>query len=149
MKALKPSPIAERLLPAYAPADRLKSTDGITALIRTATEAGRNSGQRPRRSPTERWGGNQRLFSDGFLSVPTKFLRHYASLLPPLSSGEALFVLQIMTFKWESAAPFPAYKRIAKAMGVTDKMARRYARQHRAPNRFDLTGLFEALAKLP
>jgi hypothetical protein len=43
-------------------------------------------------------------------------------------------------------------------MGVTDKMARRYAQrlqkkgylirqfQYRAPNKFDLTGLFEALA---
>lgn len=70
-------------------------------------------------------------------------------------------MLQIMTFKWESAAPFPTYKRIAKAMGVTDKMVRRYAQQlqkkgylvrqfqYRAPNRFDLTGLFEALAKTP
>src|SRR4029077_20176723 len=77
------------------------------------------------RSATERWGGNQILFSDGFLIVPTKFLRRYASLNPPLTAGEALFVLQLMTFKWERAAPFPSYGSIAKAMGVTDKMARR------------------------
>jgi hypothetical protein len=110
------------------------------------------------RSATERWGGNQILFSDGFLIVPTKFLRRYASLNPPLTAGEALFALQLMTFKWERAAPFPSYRSIAKAMGVTDKMARRYAQrlqkkgylirqfQNRAPNKFDLTGLFEALA---
>jgi hypothetical protein len=110
------------------------------------------------RSVTERWGGNQILFSEGFLSVPTRFLRRYASLNPPLTTGEALFVLQLMTFKWERAAPFPSYGSIAKAMGVTDKMARRYAQrlqkkgylirqfQYRAPNKFDLTGLFEALA---
>jgi hypothetical protein len=110
------------------------------------------------RSFTERWGGNPRIFADGFLGVPTKFLRQYASLRPPLTSGEALFVLQLMTFKWESAAPYPSYQRIANAMGVTDKMARRYAQklqkkgylirlfQDRAPNKFDLTGLFKALA---
>jgi hypothetical protein len=92
--------------------------------------------------------------------VPTKFLRSYAALNPPLSSGEALFVLQLMTFKWDNAAPFPSYGRIAKTMGVTDKMARRYAQslqkkgyltrqyQKRAPNKFDLSRLFDALAEL-
>jgi transposase len=65
-----------------------------------------------------------------------------------------------MTFKWDHAAPFPSYGRIAKTMGVTDKMARRYAQslqkkgyltrqyQKRAPNKFDLTQLFDALAEL-
>ena len=96
----------------------------------------------------------------GFLSVPTKFFRCYTALKPPLTSGEALFVLQLMTFKWEDAAPFPSYGRIAKTMGVTDKMARRYAQslqrkgylvrqyQQRAPNKFDLTRLFDALAEV-
>jgi len=111
------------------------------------------------RSATERWGGNPTVFSEGFLSVPVKFLRQYAKL--QLSPGEALFVLQLMTFKWDRAAPYPSYNRIAKAMGVTDKMVRRYAQglqkkgflirqfQERAPNKFDLTGLFDALAGLP
>jgi hypothetical protein len=123
-----------------------------TALIRTNLEVGY-----PKRSATERWGGKGSLFSEGFLSVPNKFLRRYASLNPPLTPGEALFVLQLMTFKWERAAPFPTYKRVAQAMGVTDKMARRYAQglqrkgylvrqfQDRAANKFDLTGLFDAL----
>jgi predicted alpha/beta hydrolase len=63
-----------------------------------------------------------------------------------------------MTFKWDDAAPFPSYARVAKTMGVTDKMARRYAQglqrkgyltrqfQKRGPNKFDLTRLFDALA---
>jgi hypothetical protein len=114
-------------------------------------------GSHPTRSATARWGGKETLFTDGYLSVPNRFLRRYASLSPPLTAGEALFVLQLMTFKWDTAAPFPAYKKISKAMGVTDKMARRYAQglerkgylrrqfQERAPNRFDLTGLFDAL----
>lgn len=116
-------------------------------------------GLHPTRSATERWGGHPVLFSEGYLSVPNRFLRRYASLKPALTPGEALFVLQLMTFKWDNAAPFPAYGRIAKAMGVTDKMARRYAQglqkkgylvrqfQRRAPNKFDLTGLFQALAE--
>jgi len=114
-----------------------------------------------RRSATRRWGEQHtRLFREGWLSVPTKFLRSYTALNPPLTSGEALFVLQLMTFKWEDAAPFPSYGRIAKTMGVTDKMARRYAQslqrkgylmrqyQKRAPNKFDLTRLFDALAEV-
>jgi Helix-turn-helix domain len=111
------------------------------------------------RSATERWGGNGGLFKEGFLSGPNRFLRRYASLNPPLTSGEALFVLQLMTFNWDHAAPFPTYTRLARLMGVTDKMARRNAQclqkkgylirhfQKRAANKFDLTGLFEALAR--
>jgi hypothetical protein len=113
------------------------------------------------RSATARWGKQDtRLFKEGWLSVPNKFLRCYTALNPPLSSGEALFVLQLMTFKWDDAAPFPSYGRVAKTMGVTDKMARRYAQnlqkkgylvrrfQKRAPNKFDLTRLFDALAEV-
>lgn len=116
----------------------------------------------PPRSATGRWGGKSiDLFSEGWLSVPTKFLRYYAALRPPLSPGEALFVLQLMTFKWDNAAPFPSYGRIAKTMGVTDKMARRYAQslqkkgylirqyQNHAPNKFDLTRLFDAFSRVP
>lgn len=114
------------------------------------------------RSATGRWGTQSEwLFKDGWLSVPTKFLRSYAEMNPPLSPGEALFVLQLMTFKWDVAAPYPSYGRIAKTMGVTDKMVRRYAQglqkkgylirqyQSHAPNKFDLTRLFDALAKVP
>lgn len=117
-------------------------------------------GKHSTRSAAERWGGKASLFEAGFLSVPRVFLSKYASLRPhPLTSGEALFVLHLMTFKWERAAPFPAYERIARLMGVKDKMVRRHARsleqkgylrreyQHRGPNKFDLTGLFDALAK--
>jgi hypothetical protein len=113
----------------------------------------------PSRSVTVRWGGKEELFADGFLCVPHRFLRRYASLQPPLTSGEALFVLQLMTFKWEHAAPFPSYSRLAKAMGVTHKMTRRYAQQlqrkgylrrefqNQDTNKFDLAGLFQALAE--
>ncbi len=99
------------------------------------------------------------MFSVGFLVVPMKFLSHYTEL--SLSSSEAMFILQLMTFKWDASAPYPTYATIARRMGVSEKMARRYARslelkgllrrkfQRRAANRFDLSPLFEAVAKTP
>lgn len=113
---------------------------------------------RQNRTAVERWGQNKELFNEGFIVVPNRFFQRYASLRPQaLSPGEALFILHLMTFKWEAAAPYPSYGTLAKRMGVTDKMARRYAQRlqkkgylmrlfrKRAPNRFDLTGFFRAL----
>lgn len=106
-----------------------------------------------------RWGGHEELFQSGFVGVPEAFLRHYANLKPySLTVGEAMFVLQLMTFKWTADSPFPSYKRLAQRMGLTDKMVRRYAahleqkrylkRQARTgqSNSFDLTPLFTTLA---
>jgi hypothetical protein len=86
-------------------------------------------------------------------------LQHYARLNPPLNSGEAMFVLQLMDHKWDEKHPFPGYKTIAKRMGITDKMARTHAKKLEAckylirhmrvgrTNRFDLMPLFKALAE--
>src|SRR5260370_23363755 len=99
------------------------------------------------------------MFSAGFLVVPAKYLARYSTL--NLTTNEAMFVLQLMTFKWDSEAPFPSYATIARRMGVSEKMVRRYARslegkgllrrqfQLRAPNRFDLSGLFQAVVNEP
>lgn len=113
----------------------------------------------PDRSLTARW-QHEELFRNGFVAVPVLFLQLYAHLKPhPLTAGEALFALELMTFKWSSDAPFPSYERISKRMGVTAKAARRYAKDMEAKgylqrekrigqtNRFDLTGLFDALLK--
>ena len=112
----------------------------------------------PDRSFVQRW-KYEALFDNGFLATPVRFLELYAHLKPHLSPGEALFVLELMTFKWTADAPFPSYDRIAKRMNITDKMARRYAQSLEAKkylkrekrrgqtNRFDLTGLFEALLR--
>jgi predicted GIY-YIG superfamily endonuclease len=118
-------------------------------------------GQRPMqsdRSIAKRW-NHQKLFDNGFVAVPSRFLQLYARLKPyPLTTGEALFVLHLMEFKWDESSPFPGYKTLAARMGVTDKMTRRYAqsletkkylrREARVgqTNRFDLTPLFNALA---
>ncbi len=116
-------------------------------------------GAHPTRSAAARWGDKPELFAAGFIAVPHAFLHRYASLNPPLTQGEALFVLHLMSFKWDRELPYPSYKTIAQRMGITDKMARRYAQsldkkgylrrqyQPHGMNRFDLSGLFEALSR--
>ena len=74
-----------------------------------------------------------------------------------MTHGEALFVLHLMEFKWDREAPFPSYSTLARRMGVSAKMVRRYAqalerkgylkRSARTghTNLFDLTPLFDKL----
>jgi hypothetical protein len=115
-------------------------------------------GEEPVRNMGARWGGHTELFSDGFVGVPETFLTHYATLKPySLTVSEAMFVLHLMAHKWTPDPPFPSYRTLAKRMGVTDKMARRYAsnlekkgllkREGRigGTNAFDLTPLFQIL----
>lgn len=71
-----------------------------------------------------------------------------------------MFVIHLMQFKWDSQAPYPGYKRIAKTMGVSDKSARRYAQaleqkkylkrkiRKAQTNEFNLKPLMEALVSL-
>lgn len=95
----------------------------------------------------------------GFTPVSNFFLTHYHQLEPePLSHGEAMFVVHLMQYKWDSEAPFPNYATLSKRMGVSPKSARRYAqslqnkgylfREQRKgrSNLFNLNGLFKALA---
>ncbi len=109
------------------------------------------------RSLIARW-NHEAFFDKGFVATPVRFLELYAHLKPhPLTPGEALFVLELMSFKWSQAAPFPSYKRIAERMNISDKMVRRYAQSLEAKsylrrqvrknqtNMFDLSGLFTAL----
>ena len=105
----------------------------------------------------ERWESKAVLNSRGYVVVPNLFLRHYASLHPPMTTAEAMFILQLMSYKWTKAYPNPSLKTIAKFMNVSDKMVRRYAqnleakhyiRRIRRPyltNEFDLSGIFYAL----
>ena len=88
--------------------------------------------------------------------MPSVFLRHYSRMKPySLTHGEALFVLHLMEFKWDQAAPFPSYATLSRRMGVSIKMVRRYAQALEEKrylkrvvrtgntNRFDLTPLFD------
>jgi hypothetical protein len=109
-------------------------------------------------SYVRRW-GSKAVFAKGHLAVPSFFLQHYAQLDPPLNSGEAMFVLQLMNFKWGLEAPFPAYRTIAQRMGISVKMARNHAKNLEEMNylcrqehtgfttHFDLTPLLRVLAR--
>ncbi len=108
-----------------------------------------------------RWGGHHGLFDqpEGWVGVPDSFLRHFAkgTFFGGLTNGQAMFILQLMTFKWTERAPYPSYGKIAARMGISDKMVRRYAaelelkgcikRNSRvgSTNAFDMTPLFDAL----
>ena len=105
-----------------------------------------------------RWGGDAALLVEGFVAVPTAFLKYCAQLKPyPLTVPESAFVLQLMVFKWDAKAPFPSYKTLAERMGVSVQYARRIARnlgtkgylfrqvRYGMTNRFDLQPLFDAL----
>ena len=123
------------------------------------TEQQSAEGVKSHRAHSARWQYPE-LLGAGYVPVPVEFLLHYASLKPyPLTSGEALFVIHLMAFKWDRDAPFPSYKRLAARMGVSDKMARRHAQsldqkgylrrvvRVGQTNRFNLTPLFDALHK--
>ena len=68
------------------------------------------------------------LAAGGWVPVVTDFLENHAKLKPySITHGEAMFIIHLMSFKWEEQAPFPAYKTIAHRMGVSIKTARRLA----------------------
>jgi helix-turn-helix protein len=108
----------------------------------------------------DRWGDDRILFSHGYSMVPNIFLQKYGQLTPPLSVGEAMFVLELMSYKYGADSPYPSYGAIARNMNVSDKMVRRYAQSLEAKgylqrvarkyktNRFDLHGLFYALNRV-
>jgi hypothetical protein len=110
------------------------------------------------RSIIARW-KHKDLLTPGYVSVPKLFLELYSLLNPPLTSGEALFVIQLMSFKWNEKAPFPGYATLAKRMGLSDKAVRRHAatleskkylrriQRIGSTNQFDLNPLFDALLK--
>lgn len=111
------------------------------------------------RSHQARWGGYDQIFEDGYVPVPVTFLTYMAQMAPYiLTPAEALFVIQLMAFKWDKSAPYPSYSTLADRMGVTKGYARKIARRLERKgflervsrkgrtNAFDLTGLFEELA---
>lgn len=115
---------------------------------------------RARRQIAQRWGGKAALSeSGGFLAVPLAFLKYHAVIRPKLKPAEAMFVLQLMSYKWDENAPFPGYKTIAKRMGVSEVYARKIARgledkgllvrrlRVSQTNLFDLQPLFDKLAE--
>lgn len=121
------------------------------------------SGQAESSEPTTRavaarW--TPKLVAGGWAVVPTFFLANYHRLQPPLTNTEAMLVIQLIRFKWDDSPPRPAYKTLARCMGMTDTAVRNHARTLEAkgylrrrkrmgsPNLFYLEPLFEKLEEL-
>lgn len=64
----------------------------------------------------------------GFTPVSNYFLESYSTLQPKISALEAMFIVHLISFKWDEEAPFPSFKKIAAHMGVSASAARSYAR---------------------
>src|SRR5689334_18410070 len=83
----------------------------------------------PKRDIVTRWGGDAAMVAKGFVAVPTQFLLSCAAMKPwGLTVPETLFVIHIMSFKWDAKAPFPGYKTVAARMGISEQYARKLAR---------------------
>ncbi len=123
-----------------------------------ATSAPANANGNTERSPASRW--SKALVKGGFTPVSNFFLEFANELRPEITHGEAMFVIQLMFNKWDEKMPYPAFKSIAKRMGIGDGQARKLAvaletkgyliRKLRKnnTNKFDLRPLFRALEKL-
>jgi hypothetical protein len=96
----------------------------------------------------------------GWTPIADVFLANYAHLDPPITTGEAMFIIQLLRYKWDASPPFPSFGVIARAMDITDTAARGHARRLEAKkylrrlsrvgqaNLFDLQPLFAALENL-
>jgi len=97
-----------------------------------------------------RWGSPLHAFDEGFVGVPAALLKRYAKL--GLSTGEIVFVLELMVFKWDEQAPFPSYHTLAQRMGITTEMTRRHAKSLESKGmlkRIQRTGQSNAFDLLP
>lgn len=125
---------------------------------RPPTRAGKTVTDGRTNRPADRW--SEPLLAQGFIPVSRVFLRNYSRLNPPLTAGEAAFVVHLMDFKRDVEPPYPSYRRLAGYMGLSDKMVRVYAQRLERKgylirkemlgktNRFDLRPLFDAVERL-
>jgi hypothetical protein len=116
-------------------------------------------GEAAAKSVAKRW--TPALVADGWTPVSDFFLENYHRLRPELSTSEAMFVIHLLHFKWDERHPYPAFKTLAKHMGMSTTAVRNHARSLQnskhyltrimrtaQPNEFDLAKLFAALEKL-
>jgi DNA-binding MarR family transcriptional regulator len=64
--------------------------------------------------------------SGGWTPIIDGYLDNYAEL--GISTGEAMFIIHLIRFKWTEEAPFPSFVQVAKRMGITDTAVRKHAR---------------------
>jgi hypothetical protein len=123
----------------------------------TNTATGRKAPAPKSRSVADRWTAS--LAKDGWTPVSDCFLNGYSRLSPAIKASEAMFIIHLMSHKWDMAAPYPGFKSIARRMGLTPEGARLLARslekkgylyrqmQVGQTNKFHLDSLFAALEK--
>ena len=117
----------------------------------------------PNRSVGSRW--TDRL-GKSFCPVSSYFLANYHRLKPHpgaagLNSTAAMFIIQLMDFKWDEKAPHPSLGTIALRMGIGVRQLRSIAknleelgyiqREFRTKgqtSRYHFNGLFKALEEL-
>jgi hypothetical protein len=116
------------------------------------------STRRAARDVSQRW--TPSLTQGGWTPVSDFFLENYAALNPPLTTTEAMLVIQLMRHKWSESCPYPAFKTLARRMGMSDTAVRNHARSLEKkgclqrlqrvglPNLFDLKPLLEKLEEL-
>jgi hypothetical protein len=79
-----------------------------------------------RRTVADRW--TPEIAKAGHIPIARSFLRGYRKLDPPITFGEAMLLVHLLDYKWDSAAPWPSFKTLAGHMGLSDKQARRLAK---------------------
>jgi hypothetical protein len=105
------------------------------------------------RSFRARW--SEGLEDYGYTQISNVFIERYAAL--GINGAQAMFIIQLMEYKWDVNSPYPAYEAIAKKCNVKTATVRTYAKAlerkgllKRVPrpgytNEFDLSPLIARL----
>lgn len=117
----------------------------------------RSETPRPRKaySVSGRW--TEYLARTGHVPVVNAFLDYYKDL--DIKDTEAMFLIHLMSYKWDEQHPFPTYAKIAEVMHLKEDSLRRMTlrlqnagliRRDKADGRkvFDLTPLFDRLTEV-
>jgi hypothetical protein len=119
-----------------------------------------------RRAPVPEARASQRLvahrwtprLAENWTPISDYFLKNYHRL--KITHIEAMVIVHLMSFKWDSAAPFPSLKTVARRMGISDTAVRNHIRSlckkemlqrqsfQGTTNRFYLEPLFQNLEQL-
>lgn len=105
---------------------------------------------------TKRW-TPELIRARGFTPISNYFLESYSTLRPAITMREAMFIVHLMSFKWDEKNPFPSFTKLSSQMGISLSAARAYGRslekkgyinrerREGATTVFDLQPLFDRL----
>jgi DNA-binding MarR family transcriptional regulator len=106
---------------------------------------------------SDRW--TVALAETGWTPVVNFFIQRYADLPEPITTPEAMLIIQLMLYKRDEKHPYPSFKTLGKRMGMTPTAARNHARSLQRKgyltrivrkgdtNKFDLRPLFKVLER--